>query len=259
MPTVVGNDGLEGVPSLESICSLFRSIINDTFSSGSGQIATDTAPFMKPFLNSAIRDLYSDLRIVGDMRVVKDNFIISNIPAIPAADPSVQVALTYHGYFNGTTWNPNLLLPPDLLWVSKVWQRPSGTGAPFFPISIAADGLAGAYQGQGMGQYEVRGNNEIWLNGSLVNTDIRLRYVAVFPDIVGDSLDFNTTYVPIQDCTNAVAFKMVAYYAQRLSPDQFSLAESQAQKFTKKLISESVLNSQTKQFQRQEFGSGDCS
>ena len=258
MSTVVGNDGLEGTPSLQGICDLFRSVINDTFSDGAGQIATDDAPFMKPFLNSAIRDLYSDLRIVGDMKVVKDNFIINNIPAIPAANPETQVALTYYGYFNGTEWNPNLLLPPDLMWVNKLWQRPSDTEATFFPMTIAPDGLSGVYQGQGMGRYEVRGNNEIWMNGALLDTDIRLRYTAIFPDIIGGEIDFDTTYVPIQDCTNAVAFKMVAYYAQRLSPDQFDLAEKQAQKFTKKLISESVLNSQTKQFSRIPFAGGDC-
>lgn len=255
MAAVVGNTGLEGIPTLQSICDLFRSVINDTFSDGAGQIATDTAPFMKPFLNSAIRDLYSDLRIVGDMRVVKDNFLINSIPPIPAANPETQVAITYQGYFDGTSWNSNFLLPPDLMWLSKVWQRPSGVDGTFHPMEIAPDGLSGVFQGHGMGHYEVRGNNDLWMNGSLIETDLRLRYVAVFPDIIGGSIDFNTTYIPIQDCTNAVAFKMVAYYAQRLSPDQFSLAESQAQKFTKKLITESVLNSQTKEFERLAFGS----
>lgn len=257
MSTVVGNDGLEGVPSLQSICDLYRSIVNDTFDNGAGQINTDTAPWMKPFLNSAIRDLYSDLRIVGDMKVVKDNFIINGIPPVPAGNPETQVAITYAGYYNGTSWNPDLLLPPDLMWLNKVWQRPSGTAGTFHPMSIAPDGLSGVYQGNSLGHYEVRGNNELWFNGALLATDIRLRYVAVFPDIIGDEIDFNTTYVPIQDCTNAVAFKMVAYYAQRLSPDQFALAESQATKFTKKLVSESVLNSQTKEFSRIPFGGGD--
>lgn len=254
MSTVVGNDGLEGAPSLEAICLLFRSLINDTFSSGAGQIATDTAPFMKPFLNSAIRDLYSDLRIVGDMRVVRDNFIVANIPAIPAADPSTQVALTYQGYYNGQTWNNSYLLPPDLLWVMKLWQRTSNTGSTFHPMSIASDGLHGSYQGDHLGQYEVRGNNEIWMNGALQNADLRIRYMATFPDILGDNIDFATTFVPIQDCTNAIAFKMCAYYAFRLTPEQFQMAESQAEKYTKKLIAESVLNSQNKQFERQPFG-----
>jgi hypothetical protein len=253
--TVVGQDGLEGVPSLEDICLLYRSIVNDSFDNGAGQINTDDAPWMKPFLNSAIRDLYSDLRIVGDMRVVVDNYLVNNIPAIPAANPETQVALTYQGYYNGTTWNSNFLLPPDLLWVMKLWSRPSNVGGTFMPMQIASDGLCGGYQGDCLREYEVRGQNEVWMNGALQNADMRIRYMAVFPNIVGDAIDFSTTYVPIQDCTNAIAFKMVAYYAQRLSPDQFQLAESQAQKYTKKLISESVLNSQAKEFQRQPFGS----
>jgi hypothetical protein len=253
MANVVGFDGLEGAPSLESICDLYRSIVNDTYAGGAGQINTDTAPWMKPFLNSAIRDLCSDLRMVGDMRVIVDNYLVENIPPIPSADPTVQVALTYAGYFNGSTWNPNLLLPPNLMWLMKVWQRPSNTAATFYPMCVAPAGLSGVYQGSGLGQYEVRGNNELWLNGSTLATDMRLRYMAVFPDIVNGDVDFDNTFVPIQDCTNAVAFKMVAYYAQRLSPDQFQLAEAQATKFTKKIISESVLNSQTKQFSREGF------
>lgn len=257
MSTIVGFDGLEGAPSLQSICDLYRSIVNDTFDNGAGQINTDTAPWMKPFLNSAIRDLYSDLRIVGDMRVIVDNAIVGPIPALASADPTIQVALTYQGYFNGATWNPNLLLPVDLLWLMKVWQRPSGTGSVFYPMQIASAGLCGCYQGSCMGEYEVRGNNELWMTGATLATDLRLRYMAVFPDIVGDEIDFSATYVPIQDCTNAVAHKMVANYAQRLSPDQFTLADSRAKEFTKKLVMESVLNSQNKQFARQQFGS-DC-
>jgi hypothetical protein len=258
LSTVVGNDGLEGAPSLQSICDLYRSIVNDTFNNGAGQINTDSAPWMKPFLNSAIRDLYSDLRIVGDMRVVVDNHIVEGIPAIPAANPATQVALTYQGYYNGSTWNSSYLLPPNLLWLMKVWQRPSNTGSTFFPMHVAPAGLSGVYQGFGLGEYEVRGNNDLWFNGATLATDVRLRFMAVFPDLVGDDIDFSNTYVPIQDCTNAVAHKMVANYAQRLSPDQFPLADSRAEKFTRKLIAESVLNSQTKEFQRIPFGASSC-
>lgn len=259
MPTVVGNDGLEGIPSLESICLLFRSIVNDTFNSGAGQINTDAAPWMLPYLNSCVEDLYQELGLIGDMRLVRDNYIINGIPAIPAGDPEVQVALTYQGYFNGTAWNGDFTLPADLRFLSKVWQRPSNTGAIFMPMEIAPDGLSGVYQGSGMGQYEVRGSNELWLNGSLLETDIRLRYEAGWQPLTGANIDFTNTFIPIQGSVNALAFKMVAYYAQRLSPDQFAIAEAQALKFTKKIIAKSVLNSQTKQFARRPFGAQDYS
>jgi hypothetical protein len=253
MPAVVGGTGLEGVPSLESICDLYRSIINDTFDSGNGQINTDAAPWMIPYLNSCIEDLYQDLGIVGDMRLIKDNYLLLGIPAIPAANPETQVAITYQGYFNGTAWNSNFLLPADMMYLLKVWQRPSNTGGHFHPMKIAPAGLSGVYQGHGMGHYEVRGNNELWLNGALLETDLRLRYEATWQEITGTSVDFSTTFVPIQGSRNAIAFKMIAYYAERLSPDQFQIAEAQATKFTKKLTTKSVLNSQTKQFEREEF------
>lgn len=259
MANVVGFDGLEGAPSLQSICDLYRSIINDSFDGGAGQINTDTAPWMLPFLNSGIEDLYEDLGLVGDMRLIRDNFLINSIPALAVANPETQVALTYAGYFNGSIWNSNFTLPPDLKYLKRVWQRPSNTGATFHPMHIAPAGLPGVYQGAGMGEYEMRGNNELWMNGAMLATDLRLRYEATWQEITGDSVDFSTTYVPIQGSRNAIAFKMIAYYAQRLSPDQFQLAEAQAIKFTKKLTAKSVLNSQAKQFSNQPYGSGDCS
>lgn len=99
----------------------------------------------------------------------------------------------------------------------------------------------------------MRGNNELWMTGALLETDLRFRYTAVFPNLIRDEIDFDATFVPIQDCTNAVAHKMVANYAQRLSPDQFALADGRAKEFTKKIISESVRYSQTKEFARQPF------
>jgi len=257
MPAIVGNDGLEGIPSLQDICDLFRSIVNDTFNDGAGEINTDSAPWMKPFLNSAVRDLYNDLRLIGDMRVVKDNFIVSGLPAIASADPSVQTALKFQGYFDGVTVNAQYQLPSDLMWVVKLWQRVHGSGAPFLPLPVAPAGLAGCYQGESFSAYEVRGQNEVWFNGALMPIDLRIRYVATFPNIIRDEIDFANTFIPIQDCTNAVAFKMAAYYAQRISPDQFSLAESQATKFTKKLKDDSIRNGQNKQFALIPFLGGD--
>jgi len=253
MSTVVANDGLEGIPSLQAVCDLFRSLVNDTFNGGAGQINTDAAPWMKPFLNSAIDDVATELDLVGDMQVVKDNYLLLGIPGIAIADPTVQTALTYQGYFNGVTFNPQFLLPSDLLYVIKIWQRISGSGAPFMPLYEAPSGLPGGYQGDCFAGYEVRGQNEVWFNGSLQAVDLRIRYAAVFPNIVGDNIDFRTTYVPIQGGTNALAQKMVANYSQRLSPEEFPIADSRATKFTKQLKDRSIRKSQNKEFQRIPF------
>jgi hypothetical protein len=190
MATVVGFDGLEGAPSIESICDLYRSIVNDTFNAGAGQINTDAAPWMLPFLNSSIDDLYQDLGLIGDMRLIKDNYLLTGIPPLAVGNPQTQVAVTYAGYFNGSIWNHNFTLPADLLYMMKVWQRPSNIDAVYHPMHIAPDGLAGIFQGNGMDRYEMRGNNELWLNGALLETDLRFRYEATWQDITGDNIDF---------------------------------------------------------------------
>lgn len=253
MSTVVGASGLEGYPSLQSICDLFRSLTNDTFDEGTGQISTNDAPWIKPFLNSAIRDLYSELRITGDMRVIRDNVVVSNLAPVTAGNPATQVALTYAGYFNGTSWNNLLRLPADLMWLEKLWQRPNGVDGPFFPLYPASSGIAGIYQADGFLSYEVRGQNELWLSGASLATDLRLRYQAVFPDIVASDIDFSNTYVPLMDSTNAITQKMVANYCQRMSPEQYELADSRAKEFVGKMKAESILNSQSKEFERREF------
>lgn len=256
MSTVVGNDGLEGIPSLQGVCDLFRSIVNDTFNGGAGQINTDVAPWMKPFLNSAIDDVATELDLVGDMQMVKDNYLLLGIPPLAAADPTVQTRLSYQGWFNGVTINGQFRLPSDLLYVIKIWQRVSGSGAPFTPIFEVPSGLPGCYQGDCFTGYEVRGQNDVWFNGALQPIDLRIRYAGVFPNIVGDNIDFRTTYVPLQGSTNALAQKMVANYAQRLSPEEFPVADARAKEFVKQLKSRTIRKNQFKEYQRLPFGSG---
>lgn len=256
MSAVVGNDGLEGIPSLQDICDLFRSLINDTFNGGAGQINTDASPWMKPFLNSSIDDVSTELELVGDMFVVKDNYLLLGIPPITNADPTVQTSLTYQGYFDGVTINGQYRLPSDLQSVVKIWQRISGSNEPFTPVFEAPSGLPSVYQGASFTGYEVRGQNEIWFNGALQPVDLRIRYIGVFPNIVGDNIDFSTTYIPIQKSLNALAQKMVANYAQRLSPEEFPIADARADKFVRQLKSRSIRNNQNKEYQRIPFGLG---
>lgn len=256
MGAPVANDGQENIPSIQDVFDLFRSIINDGFNDGAGEISTNIAPWMKPMMNSAIRDLYADLRLSGSMAVVKDNYIVTGLPVAALNGPTVQTALLFQGYFDGIQIHQPYQLPSDLMWVVKVWQRITNSGASFTPLPLAPAGLSGCYQSDAFSAYEMRGPNEMWFNGALMPIDLRIRYVATFPDFIHDNIDFEHTWIPIQDSTNALAMKMVAYYAQRLSPDQFPIAESQAQKFTKKLKDDTIRNSQNKEFSAVPFLGG---
>src|ERR1700744_6481350 len=85
-------------PSLQSMADLFRSQINDDMSGatdtpGEGQIDTNTSPFLLTFMNSGIRELYSDLRNVGDPALILDNYLLLGIPPISAQNPAQRVTL----------------------------------------------------------------------------------------------------------------------------------------------------------------------
>src|SRR5208337_3385299 len=99
----------QATTSLGTIMNLVRSLVNDTQAGatdtpGEGQIFTNDpviSPFTQPFLNSSIRELYRELRNVGDPVLIKDNIILFNLPIInsPAnglgqIDPAVQTILS---------------------------------------------------------------------------------------------------------------------------------------------------------------------
>ena len=79
-----------GSTSLDTIMELVRSLVNDTQAGaenipGEGQIFTNNpaiSPFTQPFLNSSIRELYRELRNVGEPVLIKDNVILTNLPII---------------------------------------------------------------------------------------------------------------------------------------------------------------------------------
>src|SRR5271167_3763370 len=103
MQAIVG--GNVRYPNLQGIADLFRAMINDTANNtgGSGTGSGNTAGLIMPnsnpdlltFMDEAIQDTFSDLRNVGDPELILDNYIVSAIPPLAAADPSVQVSLGY--------------------------------------------------------------------------------------------------------------------------------------------------------------------
>ncbi len=259
--------------SLETIMDLVRSLVNDTQAGltgtpGEGQIFTDNpavSPFTQPFLNSSIRELYRELRNVGQPTLVKDNIIVKGLPIINsptnglgAADPTVQTVLSLAGYFDGVQQWPNFLLPSDMLYPVFLWERETGTNDNFQPMAQSQDGLPGQQQSITLGKWEWR-NDNINFQGATTLRDIRMRYYCTLPTFFSQTLDFSTTYVPIKDCTDAVAYKTAVKYARMLgSPGLADLvAESDRQMF--QLKNANTRRAQSVEYHRQPFGnsSGD--
>lgn len=256
-------------PSLSDIMNLVRALVNDSQAGasgtpGEGQIITDDpriSPFTQPFLNSAIREVYRELRNVGQPTLIKDNIIITGIPVMnspvngPATpDPAVQVNLAFGGFFDGVEMWANFMLPQDVLYPEKVWERETQTNNPFVPMSQPEFGIQGfGLQGPSLVVWEWRGD-AIWMPGATTSRDLRLRYYCAFPQFFSQELDFDSTFVPILDSIDAIAYKTASKYATMLgSPGKAEIAaEAKEQMFQLKNANTRRMQSQT--FQRQPYG-----
>ena len=266
-PTINANQLSNGDTSLLTICNLVRSLMNDTQAGatgtpGEGQIFTDNpalSPFVQPFMNSAIRALYRELRNVGDPALVFDNYIIPGVTPINGAnglanpDPALQVYIGVNGYFDGTQIWPNIALPNNMLLMERMWERQTNTNNTFVHMKQAESGMNSRPQQPTLMEWEWR-NYQIWMVGSTQTNDVRLRYWGSLPTFYSPTLDFSATYVPIIDCTDALAYKISVMYSRMLGtpglPDL--IAEAKDQMFN--LKNAVVRRTQDRDYRRQPYG-----
>lgn len=260
MPTVAGTN----YPSLTTIANLVRSIVNDdkmgaTGTPGEGRILTNSSVTLQNFMNSAIRDLYRDIRIQGQPTLIKDNYIITGLPPVNSINglgipnPEVQTSITFTGYFDGLEIQPNYFLPNDLILPLEVWAVQTGTGNPFKHIQQVTGPLASKIQTVGLSEWEWR-QDAIWMVGSTVTQDIRIRYVSTYVDLVAPSINWDTTYVPIMDCQEAVADKVAVRYAARLGGPALATAQLAAKESLLKIRQEFTRSRQKIDLQLGEWG-----
>ena len=266
-PTI--NSELGGCDTnLLAIANLVRALINDsqagaTASPGEGQVFTDNnaiSPFVQPLLNSSIREMYRELRNVGQPALIKDNVIVTGLTPVnsptfglAASDPSVQVYLGFNGYFDGVTINNNLVLPPDVVAPEKLWERETATNNPFVPMSQPQFGLPSRYQTPALVQWEWR-NESIWMCGSTQTRDLRLRYYCSLPQFFSSTLDFASTCVPIIDCVDAVAYKTAAKYATMLGSPDYANLKTEAAEAMRQLKLNHVRRQQSITYNRLPYG-----
>ena len=251
-------------PNLQSIADKFRSFINDTANNtggsgtgtgnSAGLIMPNSNPDLLEFMNSAILEIYSDLRNVGDPELILDNYILTGLPALEQADPAVQVSLAYAGFFDGYQWHPEWTLPIGVSKMLAMWERVSGGSWDFTPMQPAPFGLPGGLQGVRMGQWEMR-EGMIWMRGAMQATDLRLRARITYPVPLSPvNLNFSTAYVPLLDSKNAIVSKMLIQYAVRFAPERYQMCIAEEARMMAKLRLEVVRQMQAQENARAEFG-----
>lgn len=224
-----------GYPSLETVMNTVRLYLNDwqagaTATPGEGQITTDNAaisPQTLFALNSAIREVYRELRNVGDPTLIRDNVQV-DLPVNGATGPGIQTYLSFSGYFDGNTLQPSPTLPSDLIYPIELWEQQTGTGLPFVPMKQPQGGLQPIMQQSVfLGQWEWRGGTQVvagdshggdglFFVGSIAPITIRIRYLAALTQFLIVPM-FAATYIPIMDCEEAVAAKTAFKIARALS------------------------------------------
>lgn len=253
-----------GYPSLNTIANLVRSKVNDdkagaTGTPGEGQILTNSSVTLQNFMNSAIRDTYRDVRIMGQPTLIGDNYILVNLPPINSAlgvgvqNPAVQVSLGFQSYFDGINNWTAFTLPSTLLYPLEMWERQGGSDYPFGLMHQQTGALSPRNQVQILGNWEWRGD-AIWMNGSTQPRDIRLRYIFTFADLASPSIDWNATYVPVMDSQEAIADKIAVLYTARLGGAALADARMDAKQSIFKLRQQITRDRQMIDYTRPPFG-----
>jgi hypothetical protein len=179
-----------GFPSLETVMNLVRVYNNDwqrgvTQTPGEGKITTDQpvpigsfagSPQTIPALSSAIRELYRELRNVGEPKLIRDN-VQANLPANSITGPTIQTYLAFDGYWDGGVLNSSPVLPSDLMRPLRLWEQQTGNQLPFISMKQPQFGLTSRNQTFALGEWEWR-EGQINFVGALCPITIRMRYEA---------------------------------------------------------------------------------
>lgn len=221
--------------------------VNDAIASLAGDILTDTQPFTQVMANAAWHSLQEFLANLGYTRS-KQEVILSGIPPVTSFDPATQVTLSWSGYFNGTGYNtpPDApALPQDMILPLRLWERQTSGIGFFTPMTQALDGLPDGPKLPINGNW-LWGQDAIYMPGSTVATDIRMRYLAYLPDFEAQGdVEWYSLPVPIMRCENALSYYIAAEAAA-------PRADADAETFTAKAeqAARLIFNREVQQKQR---------
>lgn len=216
MPIVAPTAG--SYPTIEDVFNSVRVHVNDTFAGatatlGEGRIFTDSWTPNITILNLALQHLQRDLENYGFPTTREVTFIINGLTPINGPlglgvpDPSVQVYLSFNGYWDGSVLHGSPTLPLDLLTPLKISQRQTGSGNPFAPVLPAPDGLPSINQAFSLGWWNWI-TDKIFFNGSQNTIDIQLTYtggVPKYPLSINPNT-FPTTLIPFLDSQEALSY-----------------------------------------------------
>lgn len=197
---------------------LARVRANDAIQNLSGEVMTNDSAFFQTAVNGAWMVTCELLANLGYTRVIGDQ-VIGPLPPVAISDPAVQTWVSWSGCFDGIQEFSTPALPSDFVSPLKCWERHHGGNHPF-PIHPNMENIV-----DGLPARPKQGRNCVWewredaiyLPGSLVAMDLRVRYAKYLGDFVtvGDPAANNGTWwynqlVPIVRIRSALS-KLICY------------------------------------------------
>lgn len=216
--------------NLDSVASVLNAAkvrLNEevpTLMAVTGRVLENGQYFTLQSLNNAWRKLLEHLVTQG-YAALESEIIISAFPVVASTDPASQCWLSQAGCFDGVATYITPSLPSDFTHPLKMWERWSGQNAGFSrdPMEKILDGLPTPQKSSWMGCWEWR-SEAIYVPGSLVLEDFRIRYAKNIPDFAdaGTTQWFQGT-VPLLRCTEPLSLFLCAEFAS--SRQQETLAQ----------------------------------
>ena len=232
----------------EYVLNLARSIVNDASQSLAGSILSDAQPYTLVMLNSCYRDLQRELTNRGVETFVKEA-IVTGISAATTVDPSVQLYLSFSGFFDGTVVNATPVLPADLIMPIRVWERPSGmTSSPFRQMRPTNDGLPTISQSGAIRFWDWKGDT-LYFPGATQSNDLRIRYWSFLADLatVNDS-------VLIFDAANCLAHKLGKQFGSARGSPLAQYMAAEEQRYLQQIVARTARKKQRGQHRRRPYG-----
>ena len=242
-------------PTAAQVMNRARAFVNDAFRGGAGRILTNQAPFTTEYLNSALEELQDKISNNGVITLIRDNVILTPITALATVDPSVQIQVAYNGFYNGSEWVTSPMLPADVRAVQKVWERQTGSGQPFRPMTQSQEGLPSVYQTSWLNRWEYR-EDAICMVGSTVTEDLRIRYESRFQSIPADSSEDNwqDTEIAILSSVNALATIVAYNYARARGAAQAQVMQADSDRQMRYIVRRYTRRAQSVPYRRQPYG-----
>ena len=176
-----------------------------------GDIFSDAQPYTLPTLNLAWRRLQKYLADENHPRLENEVDIIA-LPVAGSQDPITQQWINWAQFFDGANYTTTPVLPQDFISPKRLWERVSGTIENMRPMHPVVDGLPSVAKPTYNHWWDWR-EDAIYLIGSVISMDLRIRYAAYLPDIVPAAMGgLAATPLPIMRCAEAVAYYCAATF-----------------------------------------------